>query len=336
MKRRGLIFVLLFAMVSFLLSACGSSSTTSGTSNGETIRIGYFPNLDHAPAIIGIKKGIFANELKGVNVQTQIFPDGNAFMDALSSGNIDLGYVGPGPVITRFMQGNDVVILSSVANGGTTVVARKDAGINSVKDLGGKSFASPGIGCTHDVQLEQMMSEIGLKSNRIGGTVNHQKQNPANVLGLFEQKQLDAAALPEPWGTYLVEKGEAKVIADWDQVAWGKALPSVVLVSTKAFVKKHPDLVKEALKAHVKSLDFVQKNKQESLKIINDSLYELTQKRLPENVLGKSWDRLKFSTDVDTSTLQQWADASYKLKFIKKKPNLDGLVDTSFVKEVSK
>jgi NitT/TauT family transport system substrate-binding protein len=65
-------------------------------------------------------------------------------------------------------------------------------------------------------------------------------------------------------------------------------------------------------------------------------LYELTQKRLPENVSSKSWDRLKFSTDVDISTLQQWADASYKLKFIKKKPNLDGLVDTSFVKEVSK
>lgn len=328
---------------SLALTACGNSGSDStsanqGTEKQETqeVRMGYFPNLDHAPAIVGVKKEIFATNLEGTKVNTQIFPDGNAFMDALNSGNLDIGYVGPGPAITRFMQGNDVVILSSAANGATLIVAREDAGIETIEDLSGKSFCTPGIGCTHDVQLEKMMLEIGLKSNRIGGDVVHQKQNPANVQALFESKQMDAAAVPEPWGTYLVETTGAKVIAEWDQVAWGETLPSVVLVSSKKFVQENPELVKKFLKAHAESIDYVNNNKEESITSINDTLYELTQKRLPGNVLTKSWDRMKFTSDVHTDALQDWANASYELKFIKEKPKLDGLVDTSLMDAIAK
>lgn len=324
---------------SLLLTACGNSNeTASSEAAGEKqeIRIGQLANLDHAPAIVGLKKDIFAKNLEGVKIESQVFPDGNAFMDALNSGNLDIGYVGPGPAINRFMQGNDVVILASAANGATLIVARKDSGIEKIEDLAGKSFCSPGIGCTHDVQLEKMLSDIGLKSNRIGGTVAHQKQNPANVQALFESKQMDAAAVPEPWGTYLVETTGAKVLAEWDQVAWGETLPSVVLVSTKAFVKENPELVKKFLKGHQESIDFVNNNKDESIKAINEKLYELTQKKMPEDILAKSWDRMNFTSEVHTDALQQWANASYDLKFIKQQPKLDGLVDTSILAGVTK
>lgn len=328
------------ALVSSLfLGACGNNANEQATGSDSTekqeIRMGYFPNLDHAPAIVGVKKEIFSKELEGTKIDTQVFPDGNAFMDQLNAGTLDIGYVGPGPAISRFMQGNDVVILASAANGATLIVARPDSGIERVEDLSGKSFCTPGIGCTHDVQLEKMMLDLGLKSNRIGGDVVHQKQNPANVQALFEAKQMDAAAVPEPWGTYLVETTGAKVIAEWDQVAWGETLPSVVLVSTKKFVQENPETVKKFLKAHTESIDFVNNNKEESIQAINDTLYELTQKKLPESVLTKSWDRMKFTSDVHTAALQEWADASYELKFIKEEPKLDGLVDTSLIQEVA-
>jgi NitT/TauT family transport system substrate-binding protein len=323
---------------SLFLAGCGNSEDTTASSEAvkEEISVGHFPNLDHAPAIVGLRKNIFADNLEGVTIRPQVFPDGNAFMDALNSGNLDIGYVGPGPAINRFIQGNDVVILASAANGATLVVARADSGITTVADLDGKKFCTPGIGCTHNVQLEQMMIEQGLSSNRIGGTVVHQKQNPANVEALFQSKQMDAAALPEPWGTYLVETAGATVIAEWDEVAWGETLPSVVLVSTKAFVEENPELVKNFLKGHKASIDYVNNNKNDSIQAINDSLYELTQKKLPETVLTKSWDRMVFTSEVHQDALQEWADASYKLKFIKKEPKLDGFVDTTLLAEVSK
>jgi len=339
MKKWKLGFLAGALVSSLFLAACGNSANEQASGEGgsekQEIRMGYFPNLDHAPAIVGVNKGIFAKDLEGTNIQTQVFPDGNAFMDALNSGNLDIGYVGPGPAISRFMQGNDVVILASAANGATLVVARPDSGIETVADLSGKSFCTPGIGCTHNVQLEKMMLDIGLTSNRIGGDVIHQKQNPANVQALFESKQMDAAAVPEPWGTYLVETTGAKVIAEWDEVAWGETLPSVVLVSSKKFVQENPETVKKFLKAHTESIDFVNNNKDESIKAINDTLYELTQKRLPETVLTKSWDRMKFTSDVHTDALQEWADASYELKFIKDEPKLDGLVDTSLIEQIA-
>ncbi|RKD24130.1 ABC transporter substrate-binding protein [Ammoniphilus oxalaticus] len=322
------------------LAGCGSDGGGQPSEDGDAetkkITMGYFPNLDHAPAIVGLKKDIFAKHLDGVEIKTEPFPDGNNFMDALNSGNLDIGYVGPGPAISRFMAGNDVVILASAANGATLIVAREGSGIEQVADLSGKSFCTPGIGCTHDVQLEKMMLDIGLTTNRIGGDVIHQKQPPATVEALFESEQMDAAALPEPWGTYLVETANASIIVEWDEVAWGETLPSVVLVSSKAFVEKNPELVKNFLKAHTEAIKFVNENRDDSITAINDTLYELTQKRLPESVLTKSWERMKFTSEVHSEALQEWADASYDLKFIQEPPKLDGLVDTTLIEEISK
>ena len=137
----GLLSSVLFG--SLFLAGCGNSGDTTASSSSsqaakEEISVGHFPNLDHAPAIVGLRKNIFAENLEGVSIRPQVFPDGNAFMDALNSGNLDIGYVGPGPAINRFIQGNDVVILASAANGATLVVARADSGITTVSDLDGK------------------------------------------------------------------------------------------------------------------------------------------------------------------------------------------------------
>ncbi|UTW70047.1 hypothetical protein KHA80_04795 [Anaerobacillus sp. HL2] len=78
-------------------------------------------------------------------------------------------------------------------------------------------FSTPGNGCTHNVQLEIMLQDIGLTTSRRGGTVDHQpKINPSNTMIMFEQGAIDATAAPEPWGTYLVEELGAKVIAEWE------------------------------------------------------------------------------------------------------------------------
>ncbi|GAB2544026.1 hypothetical protein GCM10026983_12920 [Gracilibacillus alcaliphilus] len=38
------------------------------------------------------------------------------------------------------------------------------------------------------------------------------------MISMFEQGQIEAAAAPEPWGTYLVEELNAHVITEWDDV----------------------------------------------------------------------------------------------------------------------
>ncbi|UOE95516.1 aliphatic sulfonate ABC transporter substrate-binding protein [Alkalihalobacillus sp. LMS39] len=326
--KKGLL-ILAIAFVG-LLTACGTGSTGSSEAGKDSVNIGYFPNLDHAAGIVGKEKGFFDDELGEVEATYIDFPNGNDFIEALDAGTLDIGYVGPGPAINYYLRGGDVVILSAAANGATLIVARDGSGIEELADFDGKSFCTPGNGCTHNVQLEAMLKELGLESNRVGGTVEHQPRvAPANMVVMFEQGQIDATAAPEPWGTYLVEELGAKVVTEWNDVFLGERLASVVLVSTKEFVENNPDIVDAVLKGHIQSVEYAQNNEEDTLQTINDALYNLTQQRLPDSVLTNAWQRMAVTTETHADALQAWADASYDLQFIKDDPNLDGFVDTS-------
>ncbi|MBU9713434.1 aliphatic sulfonate ABC transporter substrate-binding protein [Bacillus tamaricis] len=313
----------------------GSQTSTEGDTGGEKtgdVTIGYFPNLDHAAAIVGKEKGYFEEELVNYNVDFTHFPNGNDFIDALDAGNIDLGYVGPGPAINYFLSGGDVVVIGAAANGATLIVSREDSGILTLEDFDGGSFCTPGNGCTHNVQLEIMLNEIGLKSNRLGGTVEHQSRvNPASMVAMFEQGQIDAAAAPEPWGTLLVEEHNANVVTEWNEVFLGKELASVVIVTSSDFLESHPDAVEQALRAHKRSVDFAHENTSDTLNTVNDLIFNLTQSRLPEHVLEKAWERMVVTTETHGEALQAWATASYELQFMDVEPDLDGFVDTSIL-----
>lgn len=318
----------ILVLFSGILAACGSSDS-------DSVTIGYFPNLDHAAGIIGKEKGFFEEELKDKEVHFTNFPNGNDFIDALDSGSIQLGYVGPGPAINYFLAGGDIVVLGAAANGATLIVAREDSGIETLEDFAGKSFCTPGNGCTHNVQLEIMLQDIGLTTSRRGGTVEHEPRvNPANMMIRFEQGEIDAAAAPEPWGTYLVEELGAKVITEWNQVFLGETLASVVVVTTPQFLKENPEAVEQFLRAHKRAVDYTYENKEDSLVTINDLLYSLSQTRLPESVLANAWERMVVTTETHADALQAWATASYELDFIDQEPNLDGFVDTSILDKI--
>ena len=94
-RRRALAVLPLTLVV--VLAACGSSSknTSSSGSGGSsggttTLRLGYFPNVTHAPAIIGVEKGTFAQKLgPNVKLETKSFNSGNEAVTALLAGALD-------------------------------------------------------------------------------------------------------------------------------------------------------------------------------------------------------------------------------------------------------
>ncbi|TMW73468.1 aliphatic sulfonate ABC transporter substrate-binding protein [Alteribacter natronophilus] len=327
------LFALLGSAVLLFLSACSAG----GGGGTEEVSIGYFPNLDHAAGIVGKEKGFFAEEMAGTDVDFVNFPNGNDFIDALSTGNIQMGYVGPGPAINYFLQGGDVVVLAAAANGATLIVSREDSGIYTLEDLNGHSFCTPGNGCTHNVQLEIMLERIGLKTNRLGGTVEHQSRvAPANMVAMFEQGQIDAAAAPEPWGTLLEIEHNANVVVEWNDVFLGEDLASVVFVTTNEYLRENREVVEQALLAHLRSVEYAQNHKEETLSTVNEAIYNLTQTRLPEEVLDRAWGRMNVTAETHADALQYWATASYELKFINESPDLEGFADTEILEQLKK
>ena len=151
-------------------AACGDDSDATGGSGPVTLRLGYFPNITHATALVGVEKGIFAEKLgSDVKLMTNTFNAGPAAIQALFSGAIDATYIGPNPTINAFSKskGAAIRVISGAASGGVALVVKPE--ITTVDQLKGKKIATPQLGNTQDVALRYWLKEKGLTTNKEGG-----------------------------------------------------------------------------------------------------------------------------------------------------------------------
>ncbi len=166
MRARALAVAALFA-VAVTAGGCGDDAGSGGP---VELRLGYFPNVTHAQAIVGVDQGIFAKALgSDVKLSTKTFNAGPAAVEALFSDAIDITYIGPGPATNAYAKskGQAVrVIAGSAANGAALVVK---PGITSVEQLKGKKVATPQLGNTQDIALRYYLKEKGLKTDKDGG-----------------------------------------------------------------------------------------------------------------------------------------------------------------------
>lgn len=331
MRKTTLGLLALILSLGTLLAAC-SAEGAQGKKN--KITLGYFPNMNHAATMVAIEKGFYEDILgDDVEVEFMTFPDGGKFMTALQSGSIQGGIVGPGPAMNHYLNGAEVQIIAAGSTGGTVIMAREGSGIEKPEDISGKIFISPDVGCTHDVQFETYMKELGITSNRIGGTMKHVTGKPAQYEGMFESGQIDVSATPEPWASVLEESGKAYPIIEWNEVSFGEKLPAAVYVTHSDLVNENPELVQKLVDAHQKASDYIADNPEESKQIVIDSIKEITGQELSKEVVNKAWERTQFVTEIDLETLQAFADSSYDLEFpkIPEKPDMSGLVNTTFL-----
>ena len=331
------LLALAFLLVIGVLTACGGDSEKasgkgSKDSAKEKVVIGYFPNIDHAPAMVAREKGYYEEALgENVEIKYKTFPDGGTFMTALKSGEIDAGLVGPGPVLNNYSNGADVKIIGGASSGGTVVVASEQSKIKGLEDMKGKTFITPGIGCTHDVQFEALLLEQGdkeLASSRIDGSLKHVTGNPASYQGMFETGQVDMAAVPEPWASILVENG-ANVVVSTEEIAYGETLPNVVSVATGSLFENKQEIVEGIIAAQQKAVDFINNNKDEAADIAIKAIKDLTKQEMDKDIVTKAMDRMTYTTEIDEEVLKEFGHSSYELEFLKEAPNFDGLVQVS-------
>ncbi|WP_139489481.1 aliphatic sulfonate ABC transporter substrate-binding protein [Brevibacillus dissolubilis] len=326
-------FLSTIALAALVVTGCGSQETAGKPA--ETVRFGYFPNLTHMAAIVGLEKGFYQEELGKVKLETKTFPNGGLFMEAMSTGQIDYGYVGPGPAMNNYLKNPTHQLLAGAVNGGAVLVVRGDSDINSLKDLDGKRIAIPVIGSTQDIMLRKALKEVGLSTKTSGGTVDMIAQAPADTATLFLQKDVDGASTQEPWGVNLETKAGGKLLLNWDQFAWGKDSTNTVVLGTKAFTETNPELTKKLLKAHVRSIEFIRENPEEARKLMIKHLKDLTGKELNENDIKAAMERSEATYEVNEDVLKEMAAISKEAGYTQS-DNIDGFVNLSYLQEVLK
>ena len=182
-------------MLCLVLAACGSQSTTN--SSGQTIvNLGYFPNMTHAAALVGVERGTFAQALGSkVQLKTMTFNAGPAEITALLAGDIDIAFVGPSPAISGYVHshGQALRIIAGASSGGVLFVVRPGANIKTAKDLANKKIADPQLGGTQDVSLRYYLKQNGLTPADKGGNVQIVPTDNATILTLFKEGKIDGA-----------------------------------------------------------------------------------------------------------------------------------------------
>src|SRR5919199_5825549 len=224
------------------------------STSSQILRIGYFPNINHAQAVIGLGNGTFQKALgKNVDVKTFIFNAGPSAMEALFAKQVDVTYVGPNPAINAYVvsQGKDLRIISGASSGGAVFVVRNDSGIQSTKDFANKKFASPQLGNTQDVALRKYLLDNGYKTKENGGNVEVIPAKNADIVSLMIKKDIDGAWVPEPWGAKLIKEANAKVLVD-ERDLWpnGQFVTAHIIARTD-YIEKNPDVIKKLLSAHI-------------------------------------------------------------------------------------
>ena len=307
----------------------------------KTLRIGYFPNINHAQAVIGLGNGDFQKALgNNVKVETFQFNAGPSAIESLLANRIDASYIGPNPAINGYVQsdGRDVRVIAGATSGGASFVVRNDAGINTVKDLGDKKFASPQLGNTQDVALRKYLVDNGFKTTDNGGNVTVTPVANADILTLFLKKELDGAWVPEPWATRLVKEANGKIFVD-ERDLWppeGKFVTAHIIVRPD-YLRDNPDVIKDLIAAHVNETQWINSNKDQAIKEFNMQLKKLTGKELPEDALAESLTRLEFTDDPIKESLFKSANDAYDLGFLakgKERPNLEGIYDLTALDQV--
>ena len=285
------------------------------------MHIGYFNNITHAQALMMKAEGTLDKSLgDDVNVKWTAFNAGPAEVEALFSGDIDIGYIGPVPAISANVKSKgDVVIISSATKGGAVLVKRKGSDINSVADLDGKVVAIPQIGNTQHLCLLKLLADNGLKPDTAGGTVKVSAVANADVANTMERGDIDAALVPEPWGATLLAN-DAELVLDYKDIYDNGEYDVAVVVVRKEFMEENPEMVDEFIKQHEAETKKVNDDKENSLKTINNELKEATGKALGDDIISQAFERIGVSTEVNEESVLGFADISKAEGFISELP----------------
>ena len=325
-----------FLWCAFTLAALTGCNYSAPTNAPQTeIRLAYFPNVSHAPALVGITSGAFQKAVgaKAI-VVPRVFSSGPPEMEALLAGEVDMAYVGASPAVNAYVRSRGALhIVSGAASGGAVLVARQNAPIFRPEDLSGKRIGTPQRGSTQDIAARYFVTNVlHQKLSDDGGETRIISADSPLLAAMFEQKQLDAAWVQEPWGTRLIAEQNARLILDERDLWPGRHYATTVLVARTDFLRQHPDLAAKIVAANAQLCQNIEADKHAAAQTIAGQIKRITSRSLSAGLIETSLRRIDFGVDPYSQTLETQASRAFALRIFRDKPDVSGLVAPTVLK----
>lgn len=314
---RGIVVVTISVL---LITSCATSEVVENDSKREitTVKLGYFPNLTHAAALVGVQQGHFKSSLKNIDLTLTptIFNAGPDAVTALFGNSIDCSYIGPNPTINAYVQskGEAVRVVAGAASAGSALVVRP--GISKAGDLKGKTLATPQLGNTQDVALRTWLLEQGIQSTAEGaGEIFIRPQSNAEGLSAFASGSIDGAWVPQPWVAEFVSAG-ALVLLNEKELWPNNRFVTANIVCNSEFISQHPEAVEALLMGHLASLDSISKDPESAKESFSLALQAITGSSPKQEVLDEAWKDIEFTYDPLSETLEKSAEDAVYVGFL--------------------
>lgn len=298
----------------------------------KEVRIGYFANLTHAQAVLGVAGGDFERAVAPARLTTRVFNAGPSLIEALFAGEIDIGYVGPGPALNAHLKsrGKGIRVIAGAAANGVVIVTGKHSGVRTIDELKGKRVATPQLGNTQDLSARHYLVKVLGQPNAdtILPIAN------AEQVSMMARGQIDAAWAVEPWGARLVEEAGGTIIAEEKDLWPGKQFVLTLVVASPEFLARYPDTVRRFLEAHCDWTDRLAKDAAKHIPALGAAIEKLTGKKLSEKILSDATSRVRFTTDPGMDSLSAFAQWAFELGLARSIADKASLVDTTILARV--
>lgn len=241
MKFKKLITTAMAVMMVTAMTGCSKpvEENVSENANQTTLRVGVMGSIDVIPMVIANEKGLFEEE--GINVDLQIFQSAKDRDAALQAGELD-GVLADEVAISIYQNSGIDMKITGTTNGYWTLVAGKDSGINSLKDLKNKK-----MGISERTMIDYLADYIATE-NGVSTEDVEKVAIPAMParLEVLKNNQIDAAILPAPFNDTAIADGGKEIT---------KISNKDIMISSTAFLQEVIDENGEAVKSFYNAYD---------------------------------------------------------------------------------
>ena len=313
MKKLSLILLLAFTV---LFSSCGKKS--------YEINIAQQYGIAYAPLAIMEKKQFLEESLPGIKVNWKQFGGPTAIREGMLSGDIDIGFMGPAPVLMGIDNGMKWRYAGGISFNEVAIITDKP-NVKTLKDFTEKdkiAILSPA--CTQHILLCMLAREqLGDAHALDVQTVS--MSHPDAMAALISNTEISAHIATPPYISQELSAGAHKIATGKDIM--GERFTFITCVAMEQFYNEKNTEYTAFIKALQKSVDYINNNLDEAVKLLAP-IYNLSEEELKEQM---TYEGTIYSTRLEG--VQTLSKAMYEMGFIKSNPKFEDIIFDNVNKE---
>jgi NitT/TauT family transport system substrate-binding protein len=307
--RRGKFAVAAVTLVA-LLTGCADAGNDGEAEPIAKVNFGYITDFN-GTSLLAVAKELGLWEKYNIDARYFTFTNGPLQIQAMGSGDLDFGYIGPGAFWLPASGAAKFISLNSIGNS-DRVIVRKDSGITSMAQLKGKEVAFP-AGTSGEQILDLALEAAGMTKADITPVI----MDPSTLVAAFSSGKIVAAGIWYPNVEVIKKSVEIVELAGNADFEDKMAFPNA-FVASNSVVEEYPEIVSIVQSVLKEANDYRHANLDKTIELVAKQL------ALEVDVVKKDAGNAKYLSTaeleaiVTDGTLVKWLDA-LNASFVKAK-----------------